>query len=103
MTRQVHRDGRRNCGAAAALALTVGLLFSAAATPRADAQTYSVIHCFAGAIGSSPQAGLILDPVTGNLYSTATGNQYGGSGLQIGTAFVLNSNGQETVLRQFAG
>jgi len=70
------------------------------------AQTYSVLHSFAGgADGAYPGAPLTLDVTTGNLYGTTTsggtGNAccYGG----CGTVFELASTGAESVLYSFAG
>jgi uncharacterized repeat protein (TIGR03803 family) len=70
----------------------------AAATPRAQAQTFKVIHSFTGGSdGGSPLDGLTIDGA-GNLYSTA--NAGGASG--YGAVFEVNKNG-ETVLYSFAG
>src|ERR1022692_614954 len=65
------------------LALVAGLN----GTPPAQAQTYSVLHTFAGADGANPSAGLIGDPA-GNLYGTTYYGGGGNCGNQIGNGGV---------------
>src|ERR1022692_4527375 len=89
------------------LALVAGLN----GTPPAQAQTYSVLHTFAGADGANPSAGLIGDPA-GNLYGTTyyggggnCGNQIGNGGVIIlpcGVVFKLDPAGNVTVLHAFS-
>jgi uncharacterized repeat protein (TIGR03803 family) len=64
----------------------------------AQAQTFNVIHSFAGSDGSSPLAGLVLDK-NGNFYgTTSTGGAYG-----QGVVFKANAAGKEMVVHSFAG
>jgi uncharacterized repeat protein (TIGR03803 family) len=59
----------------------------------------SILYAFGGAPdGSSPYRGLIEDSA-GNLYGTTTG----GGVYDLGTVFMLNASGQETILHSFAG
>jgi uncharacterized repeat protein (TIGR03803 family) len=65
------------------------------------AQTYTVLHNFAGSDGASPQTGLTLD-TAGNLYGTA---RYGGS-YNAGTVFKVTRHGSGwifTPLYNFTG
>jgi len=79
------------------------LMSAALLSPRAQAQTFTVLHNFAEAPdGASPQAGLIRD-AKGDLYGTT-----GQGGLLdcppgCGTIFELDSTGKETVLYRFNG
>jgi uncharacterized repeat protein (TIGR03803 family) len=68
--------------------------------PRAKAQTYTVLHSFAGppSDGAAPGAGLIRDS-TGKLYGTTSG----GGASNNGTVFELGESGYETVLYSFNG
>ena len=93
--------GRSISFLAVALALVA---FAAVATPLAEAQTFTVLHQFAGgADGQDPLDGsLILDPI-GNLYGTT---DLGGSGAcsgGCGTVFKITHSGHETVLYSFTG
>jgi uncharacterized repeat protein (TIGR03803 family) len=82
---------------ATALAFVLGL--TAAATPHAQAQTFSVLHSFSGGSdGGNPLAGFTID-ATGNLYGTT--NAGGASG--VGTVFKITGDGVETVLHNFSG
>ena len=77
-----------------ALALAIALQMALAATPAAQAQTYTVIHNFSGAEGAYPDAGLTLDK-SGNFYGTASG----GGSAGYGTVFKLtHSSSGWTVL-----
>jgi uncharacterized repeat protein (TIGR03803 family) len=71
----------------------------------AQAQTFSVIHSFAGhSEGSAPYAPLVQDPA-GNLYGTTfDGGASGTTGCanDCGVAYALDSTGQEAVLYTFA-
>jgi uncharacterized repeat protein (TIGR03803 family) len=59
----------------------------------------TVLYSFsAGADGAYPGAGLVRDPI-GALYGTAQAGGTNGNGV----LFMLNTNGQETVLHSFAG
>ena len=78
--------------------LVAVLFLAAAAIPRVSAQTFSVVHTFSGADGSTPNGDMIRDPA-GNLYGTT---QTGGS-LGFGVVFRLDSSGNETVLYNFSG
>lgn len=64
--------------------------------------TETVLHSFDGASGGSdPNAGVTLDPSTGNIYGTTT---FGGSGScrnGCGVLYELAANGTYTVLRTF--
>jgi len=93
----------------AMIALVV--LLGAGATPSAQAQTFTLLHTFAGAPdGANPVAELVQDP-SGNLYGTT---QQGGitagvctnTGLGFtgcGTVFKIDTTGNETVLYRFTG
>lgn len=64
----------------------------------AMAQTYTVLHTFAGVDGASPNAGLVVD-LSGNLYGTTVS---GGASDQ-GTVFQIDSSGTYSVLHSFDG
>jgi uncharacterized repeat protein (TIGR03803 family) len=88
---------RRSLFACGVLALTVALLL--AATQAAQAQTFTVLHEFAGFPndGRMPTASLIEDSA-GNLYGTTyAAGKFGG-----GIVFKLNPSGHETVLHNFS-
>lgn len=68
----------------ASFALAVICLFAVVASPKIDAQTFSVIHNFTGQDGANPNVGLTIDPA-GNLYGAAS---TGGSG-DFGVIFKL--------------
>ncbi len=87
--------------ARSALALVVLLVLGVAAPPLAQAQTFTLLHSFAGGPtdGAFPAAGLLMDR-RGNLYGT-TGR--GGSSGRFGTVFKLDPSGTLTVLHNFAG
>jgi len=94
---------------AAVLALAVAFGLTAALTPAAQAQTYTVIHNFTGGLdGATPMAGLTADRA-GNLYGTAayggnSGDNCGASG--CGAVFRLanrNSGWVLTPLYSFLG
>jgi uncharacterized repeat protein (TIGR03803 family) len=73
-------------------------------TGRANAQSYSVTHAFAGGSdGENPFGGLLEDSA-GNFYGTTTsggGAGCGGSG--CGTVFRIASDGPESILYAFRG
>lgn len=76
----------------------VALLTTAVLAPRTLAQSYTVLHRFAGfpAEGKNPNGGLVRD-AAGNLYGTTSrGGAYG-----VGTIFKLDKSGKETVLFNF--
>jgi uncharacterized repeat protein (TIGR03803 family) len=77
-----------------ALLLVLGL--GLAATPRIQAQTFSVVHSFAGSDGATALAGLAIDK-KGVLYGTASA---GGAG--NGVVYEVNQ-GNYSVLYSFAG
>jgi uncharacterized repeat protein (TIGR03803 family) len=70
------------------------------AQPLMRAQTYNVLHRFAGGQdGAYPMAGLVMDGA-GNLYGTTSeGSGCGGAG--CGTVFKVTKAGHETVLYSF--
>jgi len=83
------------------LATVLSALMLARAFPTAQAQTYKVLHAFAGAQqkdGAYPQGTPLLD-AAGNLYGTT---QQGGAlcgHYTCGTIFILNTKGAEAVFR----
>jgi uncharacterized repeat protein (TIGR03803 family) len=81
-----------------ALALAVALSTVMAATPSAQAQTFTVLYAFQGPHfdGASPGGELIFDRL-GNIYGTTRSEGRGGAG----TVFKLDSSGKETVLYNF--
>jgi len=83
-----------------ALALTIVLLPALAATPSAQAQTYSVLYNFTGGSdGGYPLYGSLVQDKSGNLYGTT---EAGGSSY-AGTVFQVSKSGTETVLYNFTG
>jgi len=93
-----------NVRRAAGVSLTVAIIFvlTIAATPVAQAQTFTVIHNFSsGNDGANPRGGLSMDRA-GNLYGTAgSGGTYG-----AGTVFKLSYKNSVWVLSpiyEFAG
>src|SRR5277367_1312603 len=83
---------------------TAKLLFALAfvlmliATPRAQAQSFGVVHNFTGGTdGANPLNGLIMD-AAGNLYGTTMA----GSGSH-GVVYEISSTGKKTLLHAFAG
>ena len=85
------------------VAVAVGLLVIAligSAAPPAQAQTFTILHSFAGPDGKSPYAGVTMDQ-TGNLYGTTfeggnTGGDCGSNG--CGTVFELKPEGSGWIL-----
>jgi uncharacterized repeat protein (TIGR03803 family) len=80
----------------------LAIIFLALVQTMAQAQTFNVLYYLSGSSGIWPEAGLIQD-ASGNLYGTAT---YGGDGCgddSCGVVFMLDTNGKETVLHNFAG
>lgn len=105
--------GLRRRRVSAALALALILPTAVTTVPSAQAQTFTIVHPFAGAPdGAYPVAGLIQD-AAGNLYGTtelggitagACANIAGFNGLNgCGTVFKLDPSGAETVLYRFTG
>ena len=83
----------------AAAAFAVVFLLSTLPTPRAQAQTLTVLYSFsAGTDGTQPHAGLIMDKA-GNLYGTTAS----GGASDYGTVFKLDTTGTEIVLHSFSG
>src|SRR5277367_920977 len=75
------------------------LALAAVATPRTQAQTFTVTHSFTGGSdGGNPLAGFTMD-AAGNLYGTTNS----GGALGAGTVFKVGPKGKETVLHSFAG
>jgi uncharacterized repeat protein (TIGR03803 family) len=82
-----------------AFAFALGLLVAGAETPRAQAQTFSVIHNFTGGSdGGNPLAGFAID-AAGNFYGTTSAGGASGEG----TVFKVTAKGKETVLYTFTG
>jgi uncharacterized repeat protein (TIGR03803 family) len=82
-----------------ALMLAVVLALGVVASQAAQAQTFTVLHNFAGrSDGAGPYAGLVQD-TAGNLYGTTTG----GGSYGAGVVFKLDPSGAETVLYAFTG
>lgn len=82
-----------------AAAMLIGLATVLAVTPRGQAQTYTVLHSFTGSPdGSNPDGRLVRD-AQGNLYGTT----YDGGANGLGTVFMLDKSGSETVLYSFTG
>jgi uncharacterized repeat protein (TIGR03803 family) len=72
--------------------------FALFAAQHARAQSFTVVHSFAGSDGSGPLAGLIINK-QGVMYGVASGGgQYG-----QGVVFKANATGKEMVLHNFAG
>jgi uncharacterized repeat protein (TIGR03803 family) len=82
------------------IAILLTFLLSALTARRAQAQTLSVLHVFAGqpGDGANPQSNLTVDS-SGNLYGTT---ENGGSA-DAGTVFELDTSGVLTLLYSFAG
>jgi uncharacterized repeat protein (TIGR03803 family) len=102
-------SGLRQRAVGAVLALAVIGLAAVVATRSAQAQTFTLLHTFAGAPdGADPLAGLVQD-AAGNFYGTTqqggiTGGVCANSGLNgCGTIFRLDPAGNETVLYRFTG
>jgi uncharacterized repeat protein (TIGR03803 family) len=95
-------EGRQNSISRLVIAaLAVAITFSTmmAATPSAQAQTYTVLYSFHGgpSDGQNPAGELIFDSL-GNIYGTT---EFGGAGGR-GTVFRLDPSGKKTVLHSFA-
>jgi uncharacterized repeat protein (TIGR03803 family) len=85
----------------AVVTLTALFLSLVGAGPLAQAQTFTVLHNFAGANGpdgAAPYAGLMMDS-SHNLYGTTESGGFNGSG----TVFKIDSKGNESVLHNFSG
>ena len=81
------------------LAFAVALALVAVATPRAHAQTFSVVHNFTGGSdGANPLGGFTID-AAGNLYGTTNAGGVFGAG----TVFKVTQSGSEIVLHSFTG
>jgi uncharacterized repeat protein (TIGR03803 family) len=76
------------------------LTFAVVYSQFARAQTFTLLHSFAGngGVGEVPLAGLVRD-ASGNLYGTTSGGGSFGDGM----VFRLNAAGKLTVLHNFAG
>lgn len=90
-----------------ALALALMLLPAVVATPSAQAQTFTMLHEFAGASeGANPVAGLVQD-AAGDLYGTTSAGGIVGGTCQIvagcGVVFKLDPAGTFAVLYTFTG
>jgi len=85
---------------ASKLTLSLTLVLGAAlAFPRAQAQTFSVIHNFTNTTdGGGPLNGFVMD-TSGNLYGTANT----GGANNYGLVFTMTTKGVQTVLYNFAG
>lgn len=86
------------CSLVALLTLSVASLLS-------QAQTYTVLHRFAGgpADGADPVGSLVQDPA-GNLYGvTSSGGSSGTAETGFGTIYKLDTSGVLTVLYSFTG
>jgi uncharacterized repeat protein (TIGR03803 family) len=89
----------KSMSATSKLVPAFAFLLGLAAVPRAQAQTFSVVHSFTGVSdGANPLNGLLIDGA-GNLYGTTN---YGGAS-NNGVVFKLNKSGVETVLHNFNG
>src|ERR1700694_4213593 len=85
--------------ACASTTLATILVLGILTTTAMQAQTFTVIHNFAGSPdGANPYGGLIRD-AKGNFY----GSSYLGGASGHGTVFVLRRNGSEAVLHSFTG
>jgi uncharacterized repeat protein (TIGR03803 family) len=86
--------------ATADLMLVVALGLGLLATQSAEAQTFTVLHAFAGerSDGASPFAGLVAD-TAGNLYGTTSS----GGSIGYGTVFKVSKARKETLLHSFTG
>src|SRR5215470_3590050 len=82
----------------------LAIMLSVIGTLPAGAQTYTVLHNFAGppADGSNP-SGRFAEDSAGNLYGTTPFGNSLGSIVSFGLVFKLDSSGKETVLYNFAG
>jgi uncharacterized repeat protein (TIGR03803 family) len=85
------------CAYALALVAVFVLLTVA---PSAQAQTFTLLHAFAGSPtdGANPYAPLIMD-AKGNLYGTT----YDGGSADVGTVFEVSNEGKGTILYSFSG
>jgi len=77
----------------------LSLALVVAATPSAQAQTFTLLHSFPSANndGETPYGALVLDK-DDNLYGTTF---YGGVGSNYGTVFEIDTFGEETLLYLF--
>jgi uncharacterized repeat protein (TIGR03803 family) len=94
------KTGRGNSKTLIPVLLCVALI-----SRPAQAQTYTVIHRFAGfgaspPDGASPNGDLIRD-VAGNLYGTTSAGGSGGGNVNQGTIFKVGPTGMVTVLYSF--
>jgi uncharacterized repeat protein (TIGR03803 family) len=80
-----------------AFAFVLGL--PVAATPRAQAQSFSVVHNFTGGSdGGNPLAGFTVDAAGNFVGTTSAGGTSG-----VGTVFKVTEKGKEIVLHTFTG
>lgn len=82
--------------------LSILFLLGTGTAPRAQAQTYTVLHNFTGngggTDGGSPQSGVVMDSA-GNLYGTT----YMGGAYDLGVVFKFDTAGNEVIFHTFKG
>jgi uncharacterized repeat protein (TIGR03803 family) len=84
--------------ATVAAAFAVVFLLGTVPTPRAQAQTLTVLHIFTGSPDGTYPDGLVRDS-KGKFYGTTLE----GGVSNLGTVFKLDTTGKETVLHSFTG
>src|SRR6266849_4548384 len=94
-SKTAHSQRLKSFRTSAVLMLTT-LMLVVAATTGATAQTFTTLHSFEHADGSTPHAGLV-QATNGNLYGTT---YYGGTS-GSGTVFKITLNGTLTTLHSF--
>lgn len=96
-------NGATNTRAHVVMLVLASTLFMAWAAP-ATAQTYSVLHSFAGGTDGGTPGPIIRDATTGNIYGVTTDAGAGGCEYPgCGTVFELTPAGVESVLHSFTG
>jgi uncharacterized repeat protein (TIGR03803 family) len=98
ITTATHRTKWVEQRRAFAMALATGMMF--AGLPSLPAQTFKVVHTFAGSPedGAHPYGSLAMD-ANGNIYGTT----FAGGASDAGTVFKVGSKGKETVRYTFTG